>query len=117
MGTELPPSGIRPWLLSCFVGLVCALMFSLKPLLDLFDIPPLRVLRRNLGDSLALSRIHITLSLLTIFVLMWLFSGEMITTLILFGSTLLVIVLLFGLSRVFFSAGRRLGLRLVQAGL
>lgn len=111
MGTELPPSGIRPWLLSCFVGLVCALMFSLKPLLDLFDIPPLRVLRRNLGDSLALSRIHITLSLLTIFVLMWLFSGEMITTLILFGSTLLVIVLLFGLSRVFFSAGRRLGLR------
>lgn len=111
MGTELPPSGVRPWLLSSFVGLVCALMFSLKPLLDLFDIPPLRVLRRNLGDTLALSRIHIALSLSTIFVLMWLFSGEMVTTLILFGSTLLVIALLFGLSRIFFSAGRRLGLR------
>tara|TARA_R110001583_G_scaffold2233_34_gene16574 strand:+ start:11532 stop:14060 length:2529 start_codon:yes stop_codon:yes gene_type:complete len=111
MGTELPQSGFRPWLLSTFIGVVCALMFSLKPLLDLFDIPPLRVLRRNLGDTLALSRIHIAISLMTIFVLMWLFSGEIITTLILFGSTLLTIVILFGLSRLFFAAGRRLGLR------
>jgi len=111
MGTELPPSGFRPWLLSVFIGVVCALMFSLKPLLDLFDIPPLRVLRRNLGDTLALSRIHIAVSLMTIFVLMWLFSGEIITTLILFGSTLLVITILFGISRLLFAAGRSLGLR------
>lgn len=111
MGTELPQSGLRPWLLSVFIGVVCALMFSLKPLLDLFDIPPLRVLRRNLGNTLALSRIHIVLSLFTIFALMWLFSGEIITTLILFGSTLLIIIILFAVSRVFFAAGRRLGLR------
>ncbi len=111
MGTELPQSGFRPWLLSTFIGVICALMFSLKPLLDLFDIPPLRVLRRNLGDTLALSRIHITVSLMTIFVLMWLFSGEIVTTLILFGSTLLVIAILFGISRLLFSVGRRLGLR------
>ena len=39
MGTELPQSGFRPWLISTFIGVVCALMFSLKPLLDLFDIP------------------------------------------------------------------------------
>jgi len=110
MGTELPQSGFRPWVLSIFIGVICALMFSLKPLLDLFDIPPLRVLRRNLGDTLALSRIHITVSLLTIFALMWLFSGEIVTTLILFGSTLLVIAILFAISRLFFAAGRRLGL-------
>lgn len=111
MGTELPQSGFRPWILSTFIGVICALMFSLKPLLDLFDIPPLRVLRRNLGDKLAFSRLHIVISLLTIFVLMWLFSGEIVTTLILFGSTLLVIALLFGISRLFFATGRRLGLR------
>jgi putative ABC transport system permease protein len=111
MGTELPQSGLRPWLLSSFIGLICALMFSLKPLLDLFDIPPLRVLRRNLGDTLAVSRIHIALSLLTIFVLMWLFSGQIMTTLILFASTLLVIAILFAVSRLLFAAGRRLGLR------
>ncbi|HBY85538.1 MAG TPA: cell division protein FtsX, partial [Colwellia sp.] len=111
MGAELPQAGIRPWLLSSFIGLVCALMFSLKPLLDLFDIPPLRVLRRNLGDELALSRVHILLSFMTIFVLMWLFSGEIITTLILFASTLLVIAILFAISRLLFAAGRKLGLR------
>lgn len=108
MGTELPQAGLRPWLLSIFIGLVCALMFSLKPLLDLFDIPPLRVLRRNLGDTLAISKIHIALSLLTIFVLMWLFSGELVTTLILFASTLCVIAVLFIVSRLLFAAGRRL---------
>ncbi|MDO6487458.1 cell division protein FtsX [Colwellia sp. 6_MG-2023] len=111
MGTELPPSGFRPWILSTFIGVVCALMFSLKPLLDLFDIPPLRVLRRNLGDTLALSRIHIALSLITIFALMWLFSGALVTTLVLFASTLLIIVILFAISRLFFAAGRSLGLR------
>jgi putative ABC transport system permease protein len=108
MGTELPQAGLRPWLLSVFIGLVCALMFSLKPLLDLFDIPPLRVLRRNLGDTLAISKIHIVLSLLTIFILMWLFSGELVTTLILFASTLFVITVLFIVSRLLFAAGRRL---------
>ena len=111
MGAELPQAGIRPWLLSSFIGLICALMFSLKPLLDLFDIPPLRVLRRNLGDELALSRLHIILSFMTIFVLMWLFSGEIITTLILFASTLVVIAILFAISRLLFAAGRKLGLR------
>ena len=111
MGTELPQAGVRPWLLSGFIGLICALMFSLKPLLDLFDIPPLRVLRRNLGDTLAISRLHIALSLLTIFVLMWLFSGEIVTTLILFASTLVVIAILFAISRLLFAAGRSLGLR------
>ncbi len=111
MGTELPQAGIRPWLLSGFIGLICALMFSLKPLLDLFDIPPLRVLRRNLGDTLALSWLHLALSFMTIFVLMWLFSGEIVTTLILFASTLLVIAVLFAISRLLFAAGRSLGLR------
>ena len=111
MDTTLPEAGVKPWLLAVFIGLVCALMFSLKPLLDLFDIPPLRVLRRNLGDSLALSKVHISVSILTIFLLMWLFSGQIITTLVLFASTLLVIGVLFGISRLIFAAGRKLGLR------
>ncbi|OHU85018.1 MULTISPECIES: ABC transporter permease [Pseudoalteromonas] len=110
MDAELPAAGFRPWLISIFIGIVCALMFSLKPLLDLFDIPPLRVLRRNLGDQLTLSRLHVGLSLVTIFLLMWMFSAQLVTTLILFGSTLLVIAVLFALSRLIFSAGRKLGL-------
>jgi putative ABC transport system permease protein len=39
---------------------------------------------------------------------MWLFSGELVTTLILFASTLCVIAVLFIVSRLLFAAGRRL---------
>ncbi|MFC3031491.1 ABC transporter permease [Pseudoalteromonas fenneropenaei] len=110
MGAELPVSGVKPWLLAVSIGAVCALMFSLKPLLDLFDIPPLRVLRRNLGDTLALSRIHLALSISTIFALMWLFSGDIKTTGILFAATALVIAVLFLVARVIFKVSRQLGL-------
>ncbi len=110
MGTELPKAGFKPWFLAAFIGIVCSLMFSLKPLLDLFDIPPLRVLRRNLGDTITLSRLHMGISVSTIFVLMWIFSGQLLTTLILFASTALIIAALFGLSRLLFAAGRKLGL-------
>ncbi|PCK31152.1 ABC transporter permease [Pseudoalteromonas piscicida] len=110
MDTTLPEAGARPWLLSIAVGVICAMMFSLKPLLDLFDIPPLRVLRRNLGDTLAISRIHLSFSVLTIFGLMWLFSRDIKITAILFGATLLLMAVLYVISRLFFSAGRKLGL-------
>ena len=110
MGTVLPKAGVRPWLLSIFIGVICATMFSLKPLLDLFDIPPLRVLRRNLGDKLVISRLHVGLSFLTIFLLMWAFSGAIKITLILFTSTIVVIAIIFAVSRLLFSAGRKLGL-------
>lgn len=111
MGTSLPESGLRPILLALSLGIVCAFMFSLKPLLDLFDIPPLRVLRRSLGDKIAISRMHITLCAITIFILMWVFSRSLTTTLILFVSVILLITVLFGVARLFFGAGRRLGLR------
>ncbi|KZN43800.1 ABC transporter permease [Pseudoalteromonas luteoviolacea] len=110
MNTQLPQAGLKPWVLAISIGVVCALMFSLKPLLDLFDIPPLRVLRRNLGDKLAISKVHMGLSVLTIFSLMWLFSGELKTTLLLFGGTATLMLVLFGLSRLIFRAGRKLGL-------
>lgn len=52
---ELPAIGYKPILMAILTGFVCALMFSIPSLLKLFSIPPLRVLRRNLGDDLATS--------------------------------------------------------------
>ncbi|WP_213608550.1 FtsX-like permease family protein [Pseudoalteromonas sp.] len=111
MGTELPMAGFKPWLVAISTGVICAVMFSIKPLLDLFDIPPLRVLRRNLGDRLAVSKIHIGLSALTVFLLMWLFSNNIKITLILFASTLALILVLFLISKLIFGGGRKLGLK------
>ncbi|TMP68169.1 cell division protein FtsX [Pseudoalteromonas sp. S1609] len=111
MGTELPMAGFKPWLVAISTGVICAVMFSIKPLLDLFDIPPLRVLRRNLGDRLAVSKIHLGLSALTVFLLMWLFSNNIKITLILFVSTLVLILVLFLISKLIFGGGRKLGLK------
>jgi putative ABC transport system permease protein len=111
MGTDLPAGGFKPWVVSISTGLICAVMFSIKPLFDLFDIPPLRVLRRNLGDQLAVSRLHLGLSALTVFILMWLFSSNIKLTVILFLSTLTLIAVLFLISKLIFGGGRKLGLK------
>lgn len=110
MGTALPASSMKPWLIAIGTGVICAVMFSIKPLLDLFDIPPLRVLRRNLGDRLLVSKVHLAMSALTVFLLMWLFSNNIKITAILFTSTTVLIALLFGLSKLIFGGGRKLGL-------
>lgn len=111
MGTTLPMAGFKPWLVAISTGVICAVMFSIKPLFDLFDIPPLRVLRRNLGDKLAVSRVHLAMSAFTVFLLMWLFSNNIKITLILFASTLTLIGVLFLVSKVIFGGGRKLGLK------
>lgn len=111
MGTTLPMAGFKPWLVAISTGVICAVMFSIKPLFDLFDIPPLRVLRRNLGDKLAVSRLHLAMSAFTVFLLMWLFSNNIKITLILFASTLTLIGVLFLVSKVIFGGGRKLGLK------
>ena len=111
MGTTLPMAGVKPWFVAISTGVICAVMFSIKPLFDLFDIPPLRVLRRNLGDRLAVSRVHLGMSALTVFLLMWLFSNNIKITLILFVSTLALIGVLFLVSKLLFGGGRKLGLR------
>ncbi|MBQ4834690.1 cell division protein FtsX [Pseudoalteromonas sp. MMG010] len=111
MATALPMGGIKPWFVSISTGLICAVMFSIKPLLDLFDIPPLRVLRRNLGDTLAVSRIHLALSAATVFLLMWLFSNNLKLSVMLFASTLALIVVLFVVSKLLFGGSRKLGLK------
>lgn len=111
MGTTLPMAGFKPWLVAISTGVICAVMFSIKPLFDLFDIPPLRVLRRNLGEKLAVSRVHLAMSAFTVFLLMWLFSNNIKITLILFASTLTLIGVLFLVSKVIFGGGRKLGLK------
>lgn len=46
---SLPPAGFYPWLLGLAVGLGSLLGFALPPILQLRQVPTLRVLRRELG--------------------------------------------------------------------
>lgn len=123
LGYELPSAGVGPYWLAIATGLLCALMFSLYPLLRLLKVPPLRVLRRDL-DASGLSRwLHWLLSGGTIFALMVLYSGSYLLSLALFAGGLLAMLLLLGISRVFIRASRQAGMqagsswRLAMAGL
>ncbi len=111
MGNTLPSASLKPMLIAVFTGVICAVMFSLKPLLDLFDIPPLRVLRRNLGDTLAVSKIHLGLSALTVYLLMLAYSQNIVVSTILFVSSAVLAGVLFGCSRLLLSGSRKLGLK------
>ncbi|PXW96169.1 putative ABC transport system permease protein [Sphaerotilus hippei] len=50
VGSQLPAPGVWPGLLGMAVGLVLLAAFGLPPVLQLARVPPLRVLRRDLGD-------------------------------------------------------------------
>ncbi len=106
-----PELGIKPFVIAVTTGVSCALMFSLYPLLQLFDIPPLRVLRRNAGDEAGNNWAYLGLSGLTVFFLMLVYSQSFKISILMFGVGAVLIVVLLGLSRLFVNAGRAVGVK------
>lgn len=49
LGTALPPPGLRPLFIGLGTGMITLVGFTLPPALRLGDVPPLKVLRRDLG--------------------------------------------------------------------
>lgn len=99
----------RPLFIAVFTGIVCALLFSLYPLLKLFSVPPLRVLRRDLGSNLSSRFIQFFAAGSAIFVLMYAYSQNLKISLILFVSGALLVVSLLLITYVLIWAGRKLG--------
>ena len=120
---SLPTSGAGPYALAIGTGLLCALMFSLYPLLRLMHVPPLRVLHRNLGDSALRAWLQWLLGGGTIYALMVLYSGSWLLSLALFAGGSVAVLLLLGISRLFIRASRQAGMqagsswRLAMAGM
>lgn len=120
---SLPAASASPWWLATLTGFLCALMFSLYPLLRLMRIPPLRVLRRELDGSELARWLHWSVSGGTVLLLMWLYSRSLILSVALFAGGLLATVLLLGIGRLFIRASRQAGMqagsswRLAMAGM
>ncbi|MCC5855405.1 MAG: FtsX-like permease family protein [Idiomarina sp.] len=123
LGYELPAASGSPWFLATATGLLCALMFSLYPLLRLMRIPPLRVLRRELDASDLARSLHWIISGGTVYGLMVLYSRSWLLSAALFAGGILAMFLLLGISRLFIRASRQAGMqagsswRLAMAGM
>jgi len=84
-------------------------LFSLYPLLKLFSVSPLRVLRRDLGATLSSRIIQFIASGGAIFILMWAYSENLKISAILFSSGVLLVLALLAVTYGLIWLGRALG--------
>ncbi|WP_334013169.1 ABC transporter permease [Alteromonas sp. S167] len=99
----------RPLIIAVATGATCALLFSLYPLLQLFSVPPLRVLRKDISANLRSRSIQFIASGGAIFSLMWMYSQDLKISAILFVSGAALVLGLLGATFVLIALGRRLG--------
>lgn len=118
---ELPAASIKALLAGVLTVLAMLLGFVLPPLLQLMQVSPLRVLRRDLNPPAMAAWLSSTLALLVVLALGWWQIGDLkLVLLMLFGAALLAAVL-WSLARLalYFIALRRSGFieREHQSGL
>lgn len=99
----------RPILIAVFTGAVCAILFSLYPLLRLFSVPPLRVLRRDIDAGLQSRLLQYSASGSAVLLLMWAYSQNIKISLILFVSGVVLVGALLLVTFALIYAGRKLG--------
>ncbi|WP_395345484.1 ABC transporter permease [Ningiella sp. W23] len=99
----------RPLGIAVFTGVICALLFSLYPLLQLFSVPPLRVLRKDIQATLSSKALQFVFSGSAVFLLMWTYSQNLLISSILFASGILLVISLLGMTYLLIMLGRKLG--------
>jgi len=77
VSVSLPAAGLAPWLLGLSVGVLLTLGFGLPSVLQLAQVPPLRVLRRDLGEPRAASWTVAGLGLLALIGLLLSVAGDL----------------------------------------
>ncbi len=82
----LPLPGWRPWIVATITGFVCVLGFALPALWHLPTIAPLRVLRRDLPDSLVGQGKRLIIGIAALLILTYWYSGNLVTSLMFLGA-------------------------------
>jgi putative ABC transport system permease protein len=82
LSVELPLPSARPWIVATVTGFVCVLGFALPALWHLPTIAPLRVLRRDLPDSLLGQGRRLLIGILALLLLTYWYSQSLTTSLL-----------------------------------
>jgi putative ABC transport system permease protein len=94
LGGELPPASLLPLLTGTLTGLIALLGFALPPLMQLKNVPPSRVLRRDAGISHQRTHTVYLGALIAIAALIPWQSGEIVLTLYVLGGSILTVLVL-----------------------
>ncbi len=122
LGDYRPEFSVRPLWLGALTGLICATLFSARPIWRLAAVPALNVLRQR-GQSFQLDIWQLVTGGLAIWLLMWLFSGDWWLSSWLFLLCLAFAALLLGMAAVLvrvakpMAAGQSSALKLALANL
>ncbi|MDO6686474.1 MULTISPECIES: ABC transporter permease [unclassified Agarivorans] len=107
LNITLPSAGASPYLMAIGSGLICGIAFTLPTLIQLFDIAPMRVIRRDSDDGVVNPLWVGIWMLLSVFVLLLLYSGSLMLSLILLGVGIAAVALLLVISQLLLWFGKR----------
>ncbi len=94
-GTRLPEADATAYALAGLVGLISLLGFSLPHILNVLDTSPMQVLRQlHAGTSSRRSLISVAISLVTLFLVLWLIVQNLKMSAMLFISVLIIALLI-----------------------
>jgi len=122
MPEYLAEFSVRPLALGILTAVICALLFSARPLWRLAAVPALNVLREK-PDQVKFDPVHLISGSVAIWLLMWLFSGDIWISSWLFALCLVFAALLMGFAALMvriakpMAAGQSSALKLALANL
>ena len=98
-----------------FTGIICALAFAFEPLQTLIRTSPLKVIRENDSPINRYSLLKQIPALAALFILLWFFSQDLYTSMVLFFGGIVVITLLLLLARLAMLFSKQVGSQAGQA--
>ncbi|WP_298445641.1 FtsX-like permease family protein [uncultured Ferrimonas sp.] len=107
---QFTPS-LRPLLLGIFTGVIAAIGFTLYPMLRLLSVPPMRVLRKDIGPIGLAGWLNGLASILALAALAWIYSGSFTLTWVLLVAIGVLALVLGLIGFAMLAWGRQLGVR------